>query len=307
MPRFGMYRRTVYLSNMTQSILLLSLFIVSVFCSHHRLTAATEQELRDTWFDGAEITTYSLKQVRYGDEHPGVATLIFVTEPFDTTKQVKSDRRDSNDMDVLKLNALREFNTGIYAYRTMTSVFSPLFEEDGRALKLTTSVQDWCGQVYAQINREDGALRYELRSYFEGEGDQDLEWTGDIWMENGFWTLLRRDPQALPVGEFLAIPDSLSLRFSHRETRPYAAVGEMKSGRIWSSYRVEYPELGRFLEIEFATAFPHGIRGWTERDTATSQVTEAELMKRISNSYYWSQNSPKDRNLREKLNLSGIP
>ena len=42
-----------------------------------------EDELKTYWYNSeAEITSYNLKQARYGEIHEGKAALIFVTEPF---------------------------------------------------------------------------------------------------------------------------------------------------------------------------------------------------------------------------------
>ena len=68
------------------------------------------------WYQGkAEITSYRLEQARYGEIHPGHAVLVFVTEDFSRTKQVKLDnpRAAGNDaVKILKLNATKKFNTG---------------------------------------------------------------------------------------------------------------------------------------------------------------------------------------------------
>ena len=45
------------------------------------------------WYGGeAEITSYELEQVRYGEVHKGTSVLIFVTEPFSKKKQVKGQK-----------------------------------------------------------------------------------------------------------------------------------------------------------------------------------------------------------------------
>ena len=82
------------------------------------------------WYQGkAEITSYSLEQARYNETHTGHAVLIFVTEDFSESKQVKLDNPDrvpEDRLPVLKLNLTKKFNTGIYPYSIMASVFTPL-------------------------------------------------------------------------------------------------------------------------------------------------------------------------------------
>ena len=52
----------------------------------------------------------------------------------------------------------------------MNSSFSYLGEKDPLA-KITTSVQEWCGQAFMQLNKKNN-LSISSHSYFEGEADQ---------------------------------------------------------------------------------------------------------------------------------------
>jgi len=262
-------------------------------------------EVRDFWFSGAEINRYELSQARYGANHPGHAEFIFVTEPFLVDEQVKHESGPGESVDVLKLNALRTFNTGIYSYRTMTSTFRPIdLEAFPHALKTTTSVQDWCGQVFQQVNRTDEGWRARLFSYFQKEGDRDLE-LPDVWLEDELWLLVRLDPSQLPEGEFRAVPGALHTRFDHRPIEPADAEGKLFVDRGTSVYAIRYPRLERTLEIEFDTAFPHIIRAWKEIDPRGT--TTAKLEDRIMNSLYWSENQPGDRGKRKDLGLAPVP
>ena len=273
--------------------------------------AALSEAVRGYWFSGAEISRFELTQSRYGSEHPGHAELVFVTEPFLVDRQVKHEAGPGESVPVLKLNALRTFNTGIYAYRTMTSTFQPLdLDAFPHALKSNTTVQDWCGQVFQQFNRRSAGWAFQLRSYFQGEGDldDDLE---DGWIEDEIWTRLRLDPSTLPTGDFTMVPGALFNRFRHLETQAAAANGSLrpakgKSGDR-STYMLRYPDLGRTLEITFDTAFPHVIRGWVERFDGSDAETRAVLTHRIEQSEYWSQNGPGDRPLRKRLGLAPVP
>jgi len=70
------------------------------------------------WGDGrAELNGYRLTQPRYGALRSGSAVLIFVTEDFSDEWRVKTESRagaPSGVYPVLKLNLLRQFQTGIY-------------------------------------------------------------------------------------------------------------------------------------------------------------------------------------------------
>jgi hypothetical protein len=257
--------------------------------------------VRDFWFNGAEINRYDLSQSRYGQAHPGHAEFIFVTEPFLTQQQVKDERGLHPATDVLKLNALRTFNTGIYSYRTMTSTFRPIdLATYPHALKTTTSVQDWCGHAFQQINRRGTGWSVELRSYFENEGDQNTE-LSESWLEDELWLLVRLDPEELPTGLIRVVPGALTTRFAHQPIQPRQAVGKLVTGLKQSTYTLSYPDLQRSLEIHFDSAFPHIIRSWEER--SSQGITKAVLTHRIMNSAYWSEHAPSDRDKRQQLGL----
>ncbi|WOO39732.1 hypothetical protein [Rubellicoccus peritrichatus] len=265
--------------------------------------AVTEAQIQDYWFDGAEISRFDLEQSRYGAEHQGTAEFIFVTEPFLVSQQVKHEFGNGKSVPVLKLNALRTFNTGIYSYRTMLSVFDPLPDEGySHALKTTLSVQDWCGQVFYQMNYRDSAWKAELRSYFQGEADQDFS-LESTWLEDEIWTTIRIDPESLPVGEFSMIPSALYLRFQHIEPSAHTAIGKLEENDGLMIYAINYPELGRTLEISFEKEFPFVINGWTELQEGEKVKTVAKRTHLLRNRYYWSEHDNKDRKSRKLLGL----
>ncbi|MEM1222938.1 MAG: septum formation inhibitor Maf [Verrucomicrobiota bacterium] len=274
------------------------LIIAGILTASHLSGAKT---IRDFWFSGAEINRYELSQMLYGESHPGHAELIFVTEPFLTEQQVKQEFGQGPSTDVLKLNALRTFNTGIYSYRTMTSTFQPIdLQAFPHALKTGTSVQDWCGQVFQQINKNKTGWKGELRSYFQKKGDQNFT-LPEIWLEDELWLRLRLDPQSLPTGNFKAVPGAVFTRLSHLEIKPLSAEAKLFPDSKTTLYAIRYPQINRTLEIEFDTSFPHIIRAWKEIDSRGK--TTAKLTHRLMNSEYWSENQPKDAKKRKTLGL----
>ncbi len=270
----------------------------------------TEARSSDTfenyWYAGeAEVNTYKLEQERYGAMHEGRATRIFVTEPMSVKRQVKvDDPKAEKSRTVLKMNATRKFNTGVYPYSVMTSVFSPI---DGAAmslpLKLTNSVQEWCGQTFLQMNREKkDAYRYQSYSYFGSEGDQQGRWSSAI-LEDGLWNQIRLEPGALPTGTIRLIPAGVYLRFQHIDLKLYeaeATVTVTKNGR--KMYEVRYTDIPRVLRIEFDAEFPYVIRSWSEENPDSGRVTRAELLVSDKRAY-WSQNGADDRSERRALQL----
>ena len=104
--------------------------------------ASLSEDFKAYWYQGkAEVSRYALTQARYGELRNGDAVMIFVTEDFLTDEQVKYEGGSNGPRTgILKLNMLEQFNTGIYDYSLMTSVFTPV--DGSRTLKTTCSVQD---------------------------------------------------------------------------------------------------------------------------------------------------------------------
>lgn len=270
-----------------------------------RFTYAPGQEYKDYWFNGtAEISSYTLSQARYGELREGQSVLVFVTEPFSVKSNTKADRPTADDPSVLKLNFTKKFNTGIYPYSMMNSSFFP-FEDGQHSLKIATSVQEWCGQTYMELKNSD-AFEIAINSYFEGESRTTFK-TEKVLLEDDLWSMIRLQPDNLPEGSFKALPGFFYLRLKHINTKPQLAEGTMVKTDSTSSYTIQYPELDRSLQIDFETAFPHRILGWSESylksyNSAETITTEGKLIKSIR-SDYWRRNSNKDQVLRDSLGL----
>jgi len=88
------------------------------------LTTESSNAFWAHWGDGrAEMNGYRLVQPRYGAPRTGSAVYIFVTEDFSDSVRVKADpgRHPASDVyPVMKLNAVRHFQTGIYDYNDIT-------------------------------------------------------------------------------------------------------------------------------------------------------------------------------------------
>jgi hypothetical protein len=126
------------------------------------------------WGDGrAEMNGYRLVQPRYGAPRTGSAVYIFVTEDFSDSLRVKADpgKHPASDVyPVMKLNAVRQFQTGIYDYKVMTSAFARV-ASGWPVAKVSFSSQEWCGHVYHQILPRPGKMEGVYHSYFDGEAD----------------------------------------------------------------------------------------------------------------------------------------
>ncbi len=266
------------------------------------------------WYQGAaELNTYDLQQIRYGEIHPGTVSLIFVSEDFLTDEQVKNDTyTNENSTPVLKTNLIRRFTTGIYDYSVMSSVFTPTkLDEQPHTLKVTTSMQDWCGQSFAQLNYR-GATDYDLqlRSYFEREGDADERLRADF-LEDEIFNRIRAGGTDLPVGTFNVLPSTGYLLMMHKPreavratTQVGAFAGARFSGEDLRQYTIDFPTLPRRVEIVFEAADPHSIVGWTESyPSRGEELTTIATLQEQMLAPYWEQNSLGDSTRRAALGL----
>jgi hypothetical protein len=268
------------------------------------------------WGDGrAELNGYALKQPRYGALRSGTAVLIFVTEDFSGALHVKAEpgrHRAADVFPVLKLNAVRDFATGIYDYNVMTSTF--LRVAAGWPLaKLSFSSQDWCGHVWHQLVPRAGRLGGVFHSYFDGEADgtEDLELPNGGVLEDALPVLLRGWNGAyLEPGERRSVPFLPSLlwtRLNHRKlawTR--AEVSRSRTTRTQSvpagrfevsSYTVETGD-GRSLGFDIEAAPPYRLVRQTGPDG------EELALRGSTRLPYWQLNGPGGEKHLNQLGLS---
>jgi len=301
--------RTVFIS--------LSLFLAfcSFACASDKASTIDHKTFGDYWYQGkAEITSYEMEQARYGEIRKGHAVLIFVTEDFSKSKQVKLDnpQKDPEDaVKILKLNFVRKFITGIYPYSIMTSVFTPVeLSSHPNTLKLSFSSQEWCGNVHTQANHKKNRYEFNSYSYFESEGDAKFE-LEDAILEDELWTKIRISPDRLPVGNIKIIPSLLSSRLKHFELKVENAFAEkvvIDKKRDLVSYRVNYKNLDRKIQINFINRFPYEIVEWSE-EYKSGFGTNLKLLKTKGVKSktliidYWNKNDIEDEGLRKKLGI----
>jgi len=284
--------------------------------SNNNLQNIDFDQFNDYWYSGeAEITSFKLQQSRYGEKRDGHAVLVFVTEPFSESKQVKLDNPNRNPDDkvsVMKLNFVKKFTTGIYPYSMMTSSFVPVsIDQYSDAIKVTTTSQEWCGHTFTQINKEDNDYRFQQFSYFESEGDVEMDLQAS-WLEDEIWNRIKINPNSLPTGEIDILPGTMYLRLSHEQPESKKAIAnlnEIDSSDYFpgshSVYTLKYET--RSLEIYFDSEFPFSIYGWEENYPKGfgSQEYSKTTAKRINSikSPYWQKNSNIDEKLRNQLGI----
>jgi hypothetical protein len=279
--------------------------------------AHTREQFQDYWYNhGAELSRFSLQQMRYGEIHDGDAILVFVTEKMHPDTQIKADHPGAQDIAILKLNAVRKFFTGIYPYSIMTSIFAPVDVQNyPLPLKISSSIQEWCGHVYTQMNLNENEYRVRMHSYFEGEGDRDFD-VQKVIPEDALWTLIRLDPGSLPRREFSMIPGTVYARLAHRPVEAQKAVADLSpsdekslEGNALVIYEINFPDEERTLRIYFEKDFPHRIQEWHETYKGPIGTGAKALTTRATRTHtimdpYWKHHTNQDRRRLEGLGLS---
>ncbi len=231
----------------------------------------------DHWHDGkAELDGYRYRVERYGERREGTAVMIFVTEPLSETSRVKVDDpsiHPQDAVDALKLNFVRDFQTGIYDYNTMISAF--VRTRDMSPLKVSFSSAEWCGHVFQDMRFDAGRVSGRYHSYFEGEsGVIDLPHPVGGVSEDMLFIVLRG-----LRGEFLApgeartvpfLPGAFVSRLRHRpqvwgeailRRAPEPAEVTVPAGTFLAS-TLEIETGDRRGTVDVEVAYPHRILRW---------------------------------------------
>jgi hypothetical protein len=276
-----------------------------------------------TWGDGqAELASYDLIEPHYGQPRRGTAVTIFVTETFSNSARVKADpgkHPKSDEFPVMKLNLVKDFQTGIYDYNDMTSSFVALDAVNNRPAgsltKVSFSSQEWCGTVYHQLLFDANSIRSTRHSYFDGEGDQQLSLA---YPANGaasdallLWARQMAEPR-LTLGESRTVPLLSPLQLVRDSHRP-AEWTRAKLSRVKVLEPLVVPA-GKFaveawtaesangkLTIYAETAAAHRIIKWESSNGERAELLAAERMK------YWQLNVPGGEVNLKKLKLYPRP
>ena len=264
------------------------------------------QQFHDYWHAGkAEISSYELNQSRYGESRKGKAIMIFVTEDLSKKLQVKLDEPNQRKkINVLKLNYTKNFITGIYPYSMMLSVFTPTNpEKEPATLKASMSSQEWCGQVYMQLNLRGTRYAVKSHSYFEEEADEQFSVRQEL-LEDEIWNRIRLDHENLPVGGIKLIPGLFYTRLHHVDLKIRDAVAVKSETDSSFVYRIEYPENERSITIQYEKNFPYKILAWNEVWKQNEKVLETSAtLDETLYTDYWNKNANKFQYLRDSLHL----
>ena len=203
------------------------------------------------------------------------------------------------------MNYSKKFNTGIYPYSMFLSSFTPIGNDvSAHPLKISASIQEWCGHVFIQMNQRANQYEIEQYSYFETEGDQKLILPID-WCEDELFNQIRINPAKLPIDRFKIIPGAFFTRLKHKALSATDAVGRLQDiNTDTQAYQIEFPILQRNLKILFNKNAPYEILSWEESylEGTEQMVSKATLKKRIQLDY-WNKHNVEDSIYRKELEL----
>jgi len=284
--------------------------------------AAFDAAFQKTWSDGqAELASYDLEIRRYDTPRHGTALAIFVTETFSDRLRVKADpgkHPPSDEFPVMKLNLLRNYQTGIYGYNEMQSTFVALQPVDdrpsGSLVKSSYSVQEWCGTEYAQILFNRNNVRVDSHSYFDGEADRhfEIEAAEGAISEDGLLLWARRMAGPfLKAGDSTTLPVLKGLR-AHLLDHNRMEWDQVRLTHLSAPAKVEVPA-GTFVTDAYSATWPDDrtLKFYVERERPfrivrweTSGGEQGNLVK-STRAQYWKMNEPEG--VGELINLGLRP
>jgi hypothetical protein len=251
------------------------------------------------WDDGrAEISAYETVAMRYGAQRPFTSYLIVVKEDFTRAELVKADPGHDPDelLTVLKLNQVIHFQTGIYDYHQMLSVFFD--RADMIPVKLSLAHFEWCGNTYKEMTRRGERAVLTANTYWDGmaRAEFDIEFTGRTLLYDELPVWLR----SIPWGDkernwgVSLIPTQISSRADDPQPRRatlkiYPATEEIAIGaEVLQAFRVDLDWNQGVDSFRFHAEPPHVMLSWTRSDGGSYRLLWSRRMP------YWNLNTPGD-------------
>ena len=283
-----------------------------------------ERTFWETWGDGqAELAGYDLTMPRYRQLRKGTAVTIFVTETFSNSLRVKADpgvHPAGDEFPAMKLNLIKDFQTGVYDYNEMTSVFAALKSVNARPVgaltKVSFSAQEWCGHAWHQLLFDPQSIRSSLHSYFDGEADSESSLANHpdgvsedqllLWARGMSW------PQVEP-GQSVRVqflPSLQSARHDHKnlswvsatlsrqaETRKVSVPAGTLNAEVFNAVIEGAGERTIYVE----TGGAHRIIRWESSSGERADLLASDRMK------YWEMNAEGGQRALGRLGLSARP
>jgi hypothetical protein len=274
-----------------------------------RPRAGASEGFQRTWGDGrAELSGYRATVLRYGELRSAEVMLLYVTEPMNRRTWIKDDDARGDDrVGVLKLNYSLKFQTGVYPYSVMTSVFSPVDRyrtEPFAPVKVTLSAQEWCGHVFHAVWPGEDRFASQIFSYFASEGEAHGEVTtpsGTLYEDALLIQLRELDGHFANGGDWHGplVPSLWATRRAHRTLAPVdATITRARStldGTPVTRFELRYGGYQRTFDVEVAE--PHRVLAWRCSDGEDVRLLQSTRLA------YWELNRNGDERHREALGL----
>ncbi|MCB9030629.1 MAG: hypothetical protein H6619_06215 [Deltaproteobacteria bacterium] len=280
------------------------------------------------WDDGkAEINSYETVIPSYGELRNGESVLIFVTEDFSKSSQVRVNRDlpDEEVVKVLKLNHIKKFVTGSYDHSLMLSTFSPLTiwnqkDQDFGAItpiKVSYSSQEWSGNYYEQLNATSKGYRWTIHSYLEGEGDafRTYEYKPHFFLEDDLFVRVRNQVASFMGDDYYMLTSSMYSRLQSkrpewqrvRVSRQVQSVAlDTVLGKVEATVYNVYGS-DRDYTIWVEKEFPNRILKWKiDFKSGNSFLSEESTLKSSIREPYWNQVKHEDKVVRDREKLNPI-
>ncbi len=276
-----------------------------------RPAASASSAFWSVWGDGkAELSGYAIATNRYGALREGRVVLIYVTEPMDRRVWIKDDAGDVPDafrLNVLKLNNVLKFQTGIYPYSVMTSTYAPVDAygpERFAPAKIAMTAQEWCGSVYQRILPSASGLASEVRSYFHADGDRDATVSapaGTLY-EDALLVQLRELDGPFASGKDWSgsiVPSLWAVRKNHGTLEPVPATirreTATRDGARVNRFTLAYGKTSTVYDVE--TAAPHRVLGWKSSDGEEAHILKTARLP------YWQLHGPGDEKYLKQIGM----
>jgi hypothetical protein len=293
-------------------------FLATVLIQLVSITVTQADTFDSFWYDGkAEISTYQITEMRYGEPRDGIRIMVFVTEPMRISTHIKPDSKLPYDsiVNVIKLNDIRKFNTGIYDYNIMTSVFTAVEKKNKlpemSTMKISFTSQEWCGNVFEVLKRNKNGFTGNSFSYFESEGEQKFKLTNhnNLDTEDNLWIIIRELKKPILTKassmKIRVLPSSWARRKTHAPIKILKGILSKGKRDTMSTVLGEIESIpfewnlnGKTTKVWVEADYPHRILSWVEPDGSNGSIIASRRET------YWRRKSNDDLYLREKLGIA---
>ena len=131
------------------------------------------------------------------------------------------------------------------------TVCTPLWNRNQHALKISHSMQEWCGHLYQTQQQKRNLSLPPIHFWREADDQFSLP---KSWLENELWNLVRIHPEALPTGDIKIVPSF----FAEWAIKPCLtdAFAKLMQGDSISIYTLTYPQTETRTFLYFNSKFP---------------------------------------------------